>query len=558
MESEANETAELRRALRELVAISMLPAVWAGKQPADLADSAAAVILRTLRLDLVYLQLRAPTTGVLEVAATAAGFGSALQAPALGRWLAPLLAGDPADGAGALPDPAGSGTVQLAAIPIGYERDAGVLVAGSRQPEFPSASERTLLTVAANQLAVVLSQKWALEQLVQAVTDAATELTGAQFGAFFYNVLDERGESYTLYTLSGAPREAFERFPMPRNTAVFDPTFRGEGVVRLDDVTQDPRYGQNPPYHGMPPGHLPVRSYLAAPVLSRSGEVLGGLFFGHAEPGVFSARAERILVGIAGQAGIAIDNARLYQQAQQAIRLRDEFFATASHDLKNPLGVIKGIAQLLQRRARRATSAEGQGFLNGLQRIDATVTKMTGLIDTLLDSTRVRMGEPIPLDRRLLDLVALARQVAEQAQQSTERHQLQVETALPELVGVWDSARLERVLENLLSNAIKYSPAGGTITLSIRPETAEGAPWAILVVQDQGLGIPAADLPRIFERFQRARNVEGQIGGTGLGLAAVRQVVEQHGGRVQVESEEGVGTTVTVRLPLALELAGDV
>jgi PAS domain S-box-containing protein len=155
-----------------------------------------------------------------------------------------------------------------------------------------------------------------LQKIVQAVTDAATELTGAQFGAFFYNVLDERGQSYMLYTLSGVPRAAFAHFPMPRATDLFGPTFRGEGIIRLADVKQDPRYGQNSPFYGMPEGHLPVTSYLAVPVISRSGEVLGGLFFGHAEPGVFTPRAERLVEGLAAQAAVALDNARFYEELQ--------------------------------------------------------------------------------------------------------------------------------------------------------------------------------------------------------------------------------------------------
>src|ERR1700744_3070374 len=131
-----------------------------------------------------------------------------------------------------------------------------------------------------------------LEKAVQLVTDAATELTGAAFGSFFYNVLNDAGESYMLYTLSGVPREAFSQFPMPRNTAVFAPTFAGEGVVRSDNIMKDPRYGQNDPHYGQPKGHLPVRSYLAVPVTSRTGEVLGGLFFGHPETGMFTAEHE--------------------------------------------------------------------------------------------------------------------------------------------------------------------------------------------------------------------------------------------------------------------------
>jgi PAS domain S-box-containing protein len=168
----------------------------------------------------------------------------------------------------------------------------------------------------------MLSAELDQQRLVQAVTDAATALTGAQFGAFFYNVVSEAGDSYTLYTLSGVPREAFSAVPMPRATDLFGPTFRGEGVVRSDDITRDPRYGRMAPHHGMPEGHLPVRSYLAVPVTSRSGEVLGGLFFGHADAGVFTEREERLTLGLAAQAAVALDNARLFERAQREIAQR--------------------------------------------------------------------------------------------------------------------------------------------------------------------------------------------------------------------------------------------
>ncbi|HEX9950497.1 MAG TPA: PAS domain-containing protein [Rubricoccaceae bacterium] len=182
--------------------------------------------------------------------------------------------------------------------------------------------EDALMTL--NQVNTALAGELALDALVQRATDAATKLAAAQFGAFFYNVHDEAGESYTLYTLSGVPREAFERFPMPRATRVFGPTFRGEGIVRSDDITADPRYGQNDPYFGMPKGHLPVRSYLAVPVISRTGEVHGGLFFGHERTGVFTEHVERLVAGVAAQAAVAIDNARLYEAAQREIAERKE------------------------------------------------------------------------------------------------------------------------------------------------------------------------------------------------------------------------------------------
>ncbi len=163
-----------------------------------------------------------------------------------------------------------------------------------------------------------LHEELELERIVQRVTEEANRLCRAEFGAFFYNVIDPGGERYTLYTLAGVPRDRFSRFPMPRNTAVFGPTFRGECVVRLDDVTKDPRYGKNAPYHGMPEGHLPVCSYLAVPVVARSGEVLGGLFFGHSKPGVFTKADEDAVVAIAQHAAIAIENARLYEEQRRA------------------------------------------------------------------------------------------------------------------------------------------------------------------------------------------------------------------------------------------------
>ena len=162
-----------------------------------------------------------------------------------------------------------------------------------------------------NRIARTIASDLDLESIVQTVTDAATDLSGAKFGAFFYNTTDASGESYVLYALSGVPRAAFDRFGLPRNTAIFAPTFNGTAIVRSDDIRQDPRYGQNAPHFGMPKGHLPVVSYLAVPVISRSGEVLGGLFFGHDIPGVFTEESEELVVAIAAHAAVAIDNARL-------------------------------------------------------------------------------------------------------------------------------------------------------------------------------------------------------------------------------------------------------
>ncbi|HZH10158.1 MAG TPA: PAS domain S-box protein [Microvirga sp.] len=173
-----------------------------------------------------------------------------------------------------------------------------------------------------NRVGTRLASELDLDKLVQEATDAGAALIGAQFGAFFYNVLDKQGESYMLYALTGASHEDFAKFGMPRNTPIFAPTFNGECIVRSDDITKDPRYGHNSPHQGMPEGHLPVRSYLAVPVVSRSGEILGGLFFGHEQAGVFTEEHEHLLTGIASQAAVAIDNARLFQASQSEIAQR--------------------------------------------------------------------------------------------------------------------------------------------------------------------------------------------------------------------------------------------
>jgi PAS domain S-box-containing protein len=211
--------------------------------------------------------------------------------------------------------------------------------------------EETRALGALNRAGTAVAATLELEPLVQTVTDVGAELSGAAFGAFFYNLVSDKGESYALYTLSGAAREAFEKFPMPRNTAVFGPTFRGDGIVRSPDILADPRYGKTEPYFGMPKGHLPVRSYLAVPVISRSGEVLGGLFFGHPQPGIFTERAERLVAAVASHAAVAIDNAHLYQTLQRELAGRQR----AEHDLRR---LNESLEQRADERARELAETE--------------------------------------------------------------------------------------------------------------------------------------------------------------------------------------------------------
>ncbi len=179
--------------------------------------------------------------------------------------------------------------------------------------------QRTRVLEIVNRVGSALAAELDINQIVQIVTDASREVCAAQFAALFYSVKDGRGEAYRLYGLSGASLDQFEQLPVPANTPLFEATFRGEGPIRLGDLPSDPRYANNPPFDGLLPDHLPVRSYLAVPVISRSKEVLGGLFFGHSEPNVFTVEAEAIITAIAAQAAIAIDNANLYKAVQQRV-----------------------------------------------------------------------------------------------------------------------------------------------------------------------------------------------------------------------------------------------
>ncbi len=221
-----------------------------------------------------------------------------------------------------------------------------------------------------NRVAREVARDLDLDRIVQTVTDMATEASGAQFGAFFYNPPGDEDEYYQLSCLSGAPRSAFEEISMPRNTAVFEPTFRGTSVVRSDDIRKDPRYGRNAPYFGLPKGHLPVVSYLAVPVVSGGGNVHGGLLFGHDQPGMFSRDVETLISAIAGQAALAIDNARLHRAAQNEIRERKRAEASRElllqeikHRVKNTLATVQAMAT---QSFREAPPAEKQAFIDRL------------------------------------------------------------------------------------------------------------------------------------------------------------------------------------------------
>ncbi len=299
---------------------------------------------------------------------------------------------------------------------------------------------------------------------------------------------------------------------------------------------------------------LKLQSGLVVPMRAR-GHTVGVMTFISTRPGYRYEASDLIIAqDIAHRAALAVDNTRLYQVARQALQARDNMLAMVSHDLKSPLGVIKGYAHLVNRRIEQSTISGKEMLQESLSQIDQAVHKMVYLLDELLDVTHFQAGQPLVLHYDRTDLVKLVRQTVQEQQSISRRHQIQIKAHVPELIGLYDVVRMERVLINLLANAVKYSPPGGNIHVSVTTERDSSGDWAIICVQDHGIGIPAADVPHIFQRFYRAGNV-GSIKGTGIGLATVEWIVTQHGGTVTLESTEGVGTTVVLRLPHAAEHA---
>jgi signal transduction histidine kinase/DNA-binding response OmpR family regulator len=436
-----------------------------------------------------------------------------------------------------------------------------------------------------NEVGTAVAAELDLDRAVQVVTDAATELTGAAYGAFFYNVRDGEGGSYHLHYLSGAPQESVAPRTVPRNTALFAGAFSSTGIVRVDDVREHPKYGASEAYFGMPGGTLPVRSFLTATVVSRSGEALGALFFGHAEPGAFTARAERLLVGIAAQAAIAIDNARLYQSLEGVVAERTAALETANqelraeaaerakieqalrqsqkmeavgkltggiaHDFNNLLQVIGGNLQLLTKEVAGIEKAE-QRVRNAL----AGVSRGSKLASQLLS-----FGRRQPLAPKVVNLGRFIRGLDDLLRRALGDG-VEIETVVS--AGLWntlvDPSQVENAILNLAINARDAMNGHGKLTIeagnsaltddyAARHADVRPGQYVMLAVTDTGCGMTPDIMEKVFEPFFTTKP-EGR--GTGLGLSMVYGFIKQSDGHIMIYSEPGHGTTIRLYLPRAL------
>ncbi|HEX4125498.1 MAG TPA: response regulator [Tepidisphaeraceae bacterium] len=446
-------------------------------------------------------------------------------------------------------------------------RLAGVIVdITDRKRAEKRLGEESKVVEMINEVGRSLSAELELNKIVQLVTDATTQLTGAEFGAFFYNA-GEENESYSLYSLSGISRKRFDDLPMPSNTEVFAQTFKHRGALRIEDVTADPRYGRNSPHAGTPPGHPSVRSYLAVPVISRSGAVLGALLYGHGQVGVFRERHERIVTGIAAQAAVAIDNAHLFEtvqranaekdklleseraaraDAERASQLKDEFLATLSHELRTPLSAILGWTHVL----RRHVAAGDPEISEGLGVIERNARVQVQLVEDLLDMSRIISGK-IRLDVQRVPLADVLEASYETVRPAAEAKGVRIRKVIDPLAGPvsGDPNRLQQIVWNLLNNAVKFTPRGGRVDLLLERVNSH----VEVTVHDTGDGIAPDFLPHVFDRFRQADGTTTRHhGGLGLGLSIVKHLVELHGGSVRAKSLGiGKGSTFVVELPVA-------
>ncbi|MFV8226767.1 PAS domain S-box protein [Christiangramia aquimixticola] len=383
-----------------------------------------------------------------------------------------------------------------------------------------------------------ISSKLDIETVLQKVTDATTKLSGAKFGAFFYNKEKDTGEKLVLYTLSGAPKAAVETFGKPRYTEFFEPTFTNQEIVRLDDITKDSRYGQEPPFQCMPSENLKVTSYMAVPVISNSGNIIGGLIFGHPDKARFTKEHEIMVRNIASQAAVALDNSQLFERVISLSEKKDEFIALASHELKTPLTTIKGYLQILEKKI------EEPSYKRFLTKTIVQADRLNTLIDDLLNMSRIEAGK-LEFNYEVFDLREMLQDLEETFNYSESSHKLITNLGEKPLIINADRQRIEQVLNNLLSNAVKYSPHADKVYL----ELTHNKNKAIVSVIDEGLGLNPEQQKKVFSRFYRAESTKG-INGLGLGLYLSQQIIAAHQGELAVESEVGKGSKFYFSIPL--------
>ena len=291
----------------------------------------------------------------------------------------------------------------------------------------------------------------------------------------------------------------------------------------------------------MPSGHLPVKSFLSVPVISKKGIVIGSLFFGHPEAAKFTKEHEILVAGVAGQASIALDNAKLYEEIKILNSKKDEFIGLASHELKTPLTSITAYLQVL---GRSQTDSNNKKFVS---KSINQVNKLSALVSDLLDVSKIEAGK-LQLSEEIFDIRNLVNDVVELIEHVHTNHKITLKTTVEHLSIQGDPQRIEQVIINLLTNAIKYSPAENKVEVSLSYLADE----VKIGVKDFGIGLHKDKLLDIFSRFYRVDGLSPHMSGLGIGLYLSKEIIERHKGTIWAESESGKGSTFWFTIPVTI------
>jgi len=376
----------------------------------------------------------------------------------------------------------------------------------------------------------ILSLK--MQDCLQRVVD----ITASLFRATTVAVALCYGEQVRIEA-SNRPIETLDNSRVNLNNSPAQVVIRSSQPLFVADLNARPEVIPLDPYS---------RCLIATPLIAEQ-SVIGALLIESDQPHALSKFNHRKALMLATQAAIGIRNAQIYREAQEAIHIRDTFLSIASHELKTPLTTILGNAQILQRRAQREQSLNARDSRT-LDVIVSQSIRLNRMVAALLDVSRIETGQ-LSIERNRLDVVALAHRVVNDIQSMFEQHEIQLEAPDTQVFVEGDELRLEQVFQNLLQNAVKYSPYGGLIVMEIEQNDSH----VQVHICDHGIGIPSHAIPQLFQRFYRADNVLAQqISGIGVGLFVVKEIIDLHGGRIDIDSVEGQGSTFTVTLPLAV------
>jgi signal transduction histidine kinase len=425
-------------------------------------------------------------------------------------------------------------SAQIAPLRIG-DRIVGTITVIEDVTE-REARERILRRQIAAMEAIHEVSQGILSLRMQDCLQRVVDITASLFRATTVAVALCYGEQVKIEA-SNRPIETLDNSRVNLNNSPAQVVIRSSQPLFVADLNARPEVIPLDPYS---------RCLIATPLIAEQ-SVIGALLIESDQPHALSKFNHRKALMLATQAAIGIRNAQIYREAQEAIHIRDTFLSIASHELKTPLTTILGNAQILQRRAQREQSLNARDSRT-LDVIVSQSIRLNRMVAALLDVSRIETGQ-LSIERNRLDVVALAHRVVNDIQSMFEQHEIQLEAPDTQVFVEGDELRLEQVFQNLLQNAVKYSPYGGLIVMEIEQNDSH----VQVHICDHGIGIPSHAIPQLFQRFYRADNVLAQqISGIGVGLFVVKEIIDLHGGQIDIDSVEGQGSTFTVTLPLAV------